>query len=143
MIDSINKLYNEKITVINRIRGPDLGQREDILVASSVDSVLYRFKSNYISNNGNVSKQQELIVLFSDISLYKPYKEFVSYKGSSDFFTLSLGDYIVLGDIFDEVNSSNIRDILSKYEPYVYKIQSINKAKNRGFSVAKIEVECL
>lgn len=150
-ITAISNLYNEKVTVLNKIKGLDIGEKEDIWVKSIIDcaywvasaqmtSLQSRWSSQFRSADDSNSDVITTQVLISDISKYLPYADFLGYIGEGDFYTMSLGDYIVKGLVLDEINSKNIRQIIQKYTPDVFRVTSINKPKDRGYNRVKLAV---
>lgn len=150
-MDSIANLYNEKITVLNKIKGLDIGQKEDIWVKSVIDCAYWvsssemtrlksMWRSDFSSNDDSNIRASSMKVLISDISKYLQYADFLGYLGEGDFYTMSLGDYVVKGLVLDEINSKNIRQVIQKYAPDVFRVTSIDKPKNRGYSRVKLVI---
>ena len=148
----IDNLYTEKVTVLNKIQGTDIGQKCDIWTKTVVDNT-YWVKSLDSSTttttfSGSLKSVEDFTknvistkVMFADLSNYKPYVDLIKYLDNSNFFTLSLGDYVVNGIVLDEITSQNVREVIEKYKGYVCKITNISFPKNRGISKVKLIAE--
>lgn len=135
-------IYNEKITILNKIKGKDTPDgRNDIWIKRVCDKAAWSEKPVSGLSGTTVVIGAKVMVLISDLSLYKPYSEFCRFGDYGDYFTISLNDYIVRGDVFEDINSSNITRVLSWYEPEVLKVQSIISVPDRGFNHALLKIE--
>lgn len=138
----INNIYSEKITILNKIQGkhtPDGGS--DFWVKYVYPCAAWSSKSLSSINGSTVNIGTKTIVLLSNLDNYKPYEEFCRLGGFGDYFTMSLNDYIVKGVVTEEINSSTITKVLSKYEPYSIRVQSIIHTPSRSFQCAKLKIE--
>lgn len=141
MRNSEYNLYCEKITILNKIKGKDREDGKDLWLKHVYDSAAWTSKSTSGVSGTTVILGTKVIVLLSDLTNYKPYKEFHKFEDYGGYFTISLNDYIVLGDIHEDIDSTNITKVLSKYEPDVMKVQVITKVPNRGFNTALMKLE--
>lgn len=148
-ISALKSLYSEKVTVLNRIRGNDIGQRDDIWVKCIVDGVAWktdmsvnlsssRWSSQLLDTANAHGATVNTKVLFSDVSLYKNYEEFINYYGEGGFFSLSVGDYIIRDVVLDEVNSKTVTDVITSYKNRVCKVSAIDFPKQQRFNQVKI-----
>ena len=140
-VNSIKPLYNQKITILNKIKGSDTEDGKDIWVKNVLDSSLWRSISISSASGTVVSLGTKHKIYICDVSKYKPYSEFISYRGESDYYTISLNDYIIKGEVYEDVTSKNITSILAKHEPNVCKVLNVNFLPDRNLSIVKIVIE--
>ena len=139
---SIQNCYNEKITILNKIKGKDtLNNRSDLWVKRVYDKAAWSQSSTSGISGTTVVVGTKIKVILTDLSDYVPYKEFCRFGDFGKYFTISLNDYIVRGEVTENVDSSNITKILSRYEPEVLKVQSIITVPDRGFTNASMKLE--
>lgn len=114
-------MFNDKITLFNRYENEEY---EDIYVKTILKNIHVQhhitgednIKNSVASNKCNIFIHKDRIN-----KSFVDFKKWVNLEDKSTAFTLSRNDYVVLGEISEEI--TNISSLYDKYD-YVYKIKS-------------------
>jgi hypothetical protein len=139
--NSAFNVYNQTVTLLNKIPGEQLGQKEDKWIKTVLTGAVWTVKPQAFVSGTSISYQNTQQVFLTDVSNYLPFREFIAYGGNSNNWTLSLNDYVVRGEVFDDLNSTSITKVLSKYRPCVCKVQTFKELPARGFNMIKFVIE--
>ena len=80
---------------------------------------------------GTVAMGTQFTILIPFTGKYLPYREWKKLDDKTGYYTLSTKDVIVLGDVEENVNPSNIIAIKNDYSPDACDIQSIEQVEQR------------
>ena len=72
---------------------------------------------------------------------YLPYKQWKNLEDKSEKFTISSGDYIVLGDVTETVNASNIVEVMKTYKLESCQVKHIKKPHKRFSATVQLKIE--
>lgn len=122
----MEKILPRTISVINRLKANDSETGRESFRVYKLDNCFWGImkqstQAGQAVNHGNkitvhIPKDQEFVYLSYDKWLTQP----------DDSFTLEVDDYIVQGEIKEDVTPDNITDILQQYAPNTCKIRMIN-----------------
>lgn len=127
------ELYKDKITIINKLRAEDSPDGKEHFQKTVYNTAYWCITKIATYDNKETSVSKAIKVLIPDLKMYLPYIPWARYSGESEYFTMSINDYIVKGEVLECVNSQTINKVLKRYEPNVCKVQYINIPKgNRG-----------
>lgn len=131
----LDKIYDDTITVINKLNARDSLLKEDTYYTTVLEHCMYSVKSaQSIANDGSVNIGTVHQVQIPESENYLPYREWKELENRNDSFTLRTGDYIIKGEVTEPVDASTIKKVLSAYEPDVFQIQTFRDAtKGSGF----------
>ena len=123
---NLSKLLPQKVTIINRLKSKDNESKRDKFYKKTLDNCIWdkaklanqSGKAIYYSNGYSVQIPTE------QNCKYKDYREWITDIENS--FTLSLDDYVILGEVTEDITPDNLKDIINRYSPNVFKISSIN-----------------
>lgn len=119
--DQLTPTFDYTITVLNRYENdPETfgdGWKKTIIPLCSWTCQTVR-----TVNNGNVEIGSSYVVRIPKNPDYKPYKEWLK---TLDGFTLSTGDYVIKGEVTEEVTPSNIITLMEKYRPDAFEIRTV------------------
>jgi hypothetical protein len=137
----LSNIYNQKITILNKLKRADSGQNVDVWYKTVIDDAAWYAQVARTVSNGNV-------LIGSYIKCLIPYhKEYLSYsdwKKSSckeSHYTMCAGDYIVLGEVTEDVTPSNVVQLMSTYEPNVCLVKHTEELHDRFNSYVQLRVE--
>ena len=82
-------------------------------------------------NGTTVAMGTQFTILIPFTGRYLPYREWKKLNDKTGYYTLSTKDVIVLGDVEEDVNPSNIIAIKNDYSPDACDIQSIEQVEQR------------
>lgn len=132
---NLGDIYNETITVVNRLDARDSATRQDTYYATVIHHCMWTEKiSRMVQSDGTVKVGVTHQVQIPESENYKPYRAWRLTEERQDAFTLTEGDYVFRGELTEEVTASNIRALVNNYEPDVFQIQSfMDTTKGKGF----------
>lgn len=135
----LGNVYNETITVINKLDAKDSALKQDAYFVTTLEGCMWTVtQTRDVANDGTVIIGTVHAVQIPESENYMPYREWRRAENRADAFTLTTGDYVVRGSIDEEVTASNIKAVVKKYEPDAFQIQSFRDAtKGAGFECMK------
>lgn len=135
----IGAIYDDTITVINKLDAKDAALKKDMYYATVIKHCMWSSNvQRNVSDDGSVSVGVTHQVQIPESENYLPYREWRKAEKREDSFTIRQGDYIVLGTIDEEITPSNLRELLNLYEPDAFQVQAFRDAtKKEGFTHSK------
>lgn len=128
---NLSKLLPQKVTVINRLKSKDNESKRDKFYKKILDNCIWDNVKLANQNGKEVTYTKGYSVQIPTEQNYK-YMDYRDWLNNVDFsFTLSLDDYVVLGEVTEDITPDNLKDIVNKYSPFVFKISSINIYNSR------------
>lgn len=135
----LKNIYSQKLTILNKLRRADSNTNKDEWFKHTVlDGVWYTDEKKGVIPNG--------IVIGTYIRVFIPFhSEYLEYDewkaNTTDYYTMSVGDYIVLGDVSEGVNASNIVATMQKYQGKVCQVKSCRVCHNRFLATVQLKIE--
>ena len=134
-------VYNKPLTILNKLKASDTLSKQDLWFKHIIhDGAWYITNESSVSGT-TVSMSSKITVLIPYNEMYLPYKEWKLETNILKYFTMSNGDYIINGVLEDEINSQTITKTLSRYEPDVCSVKSINVLPRRGIETVMLKIE--
>lgn len=132
---NLGQIYDKTVTVINKLDAKDGGLRQDTYFKHTFDHCMWSLvTSRNIDMDGTVTIATSHRVQIPENEDYRPYPEWIRGDHESTF-TVRAGDYVVLGEVTEEVTAENIKKIMQKYEPEAFQVQTFrNATKGEGFT---------
>lgn len=131
----LGKIYDETITVINKLDAKDSALKTDSYFVTTLDHCMWADKvSRSVESDGTVFVGTTHQVQIPEAENYLPYREWRQAENRADSFTLRAGDYVIRGTVEDEITASTIKNVVKLYEPDAFQIQAFRDAtKGVGF----------
>ena len=120
-----------KITLLNRLQKKDSVTNLDIWYKTVINDCEYKKERITDMNGTTVAMGTHFTILIPFTGKYLPYREWKKLDDKTGYYTLSTKDVIVLGDVEEDVNPSNIISIKNDYSPDACDIQSIEQVEQR------------
>lgn len=132
---NLGEIYSQKITIINKLDAKDSSEKMDSYFKHEIDRCMWEVQTvRTVEESGTVTVGTSHIVQIPEDADYLPYKEWAKLEDRGDFFTIRNGDYVVKGEVAEEVNATNIRKVIDIYEPEAFQVQTFRDAtKKDGF----------
>lgn len=132
---NLGEIYDETITVINKLDAKDSALKTDSYFVTTLDHCMWSDRvTRTVGNDGTVDVATSHQVQIPEANNYMPYRDWRKAENRADSFTLRAGDYVIRGKVEGEVNASTIRNIVNLYEPDAFQIQAFRDAtKGKGF----------
>lgn len=133
------EIYDDTITVINKLDARDAALASDAYYKTVLTGCMWSDSSTRtVSTDGTVSIATSHRVQIPEHDKYLPYREWMKPENRDSHFTVREGDYIVFGDVTEDVTPSTVRNIVKQYEPQAFQVQSFRDCtKGKGFNSSK------
>lgn len=131
----LGAIYDDTITVINKLDAKDSALKQDSYFVTTLEHCMWSDRvSRTVQSDGTVNVATTHQVQIPESENYLPYREWRKAEARADSFTLRAADYIVRGIVAEDINSSNVKATMKLYEPDVFQIQAFRDAtKGEGF----------
>lgn len=132
----LGKVYDDTITVINKLDAKDAALKQDMYYKTVLEHCMWASKvQRDVLDDGSVSVGVSHQVQIPESESYLPYREWRLAERREKSFTVREGDYVILGRVEEEVTASTVKSIVKLYEPEAFQIQAFRDAtKGEGFT---------
>lgn len=137
----LENIYNQRVTILNKLKRTDSKTGVDVWRKSIVDDVVWYTKSARSAGSSSVFIGTYITVLFPFNSRYLPYMEWKKPGNQDEHFTMSSGDYIILGDVPENITANNIIKVLEQYGENVCQVNHHNANYKRFGARVQLKVE--
>lgn len=137
----LENIYNQRVTILNKLKRTDNKTGVDVWRKSTVDDVVWYTKSARSAGSSSVFIGTYITVLFPFNSRYLPYMEWKKPGNQDEHFTMSSGDYIILGDVPENITANNIIKVLEQYGENVCQVKHHNANYKRFGARVQLKVE--
>lgn len=137
----LENIYNQRVTILNKLKRTDSKTGVDVWRKSTVDDVVWYTKSARSAGSSSVFIGTYITVLFPFNSRYLPYMEWKKPGNQEEHFTMSCGDYIILGDVPENITANNIIKVLEGYGENVCQVKHHNANYKRFGARVQLKVE--
>lgn len=137
----LENIYNQRVTILNKLKRTDNKTGVDVWRKSIVDDVVWYTKSARSAGSSSVFIGTYITVLFPFNSRYLPYMEWKKPGNQDEHFTMSCGDYIILGDVPENITANNIIKVLEQYGENVCQVKHHNANYKRFGARVQLKVE--
>lgn len=137
----LENIYNQRVTILNKLKRTDSKTGVDVWRKSIVDDVVWYTKSARSAGSSSVFIGTYITVLFPFNSRYLPYMEWKKPGNQEEHFTMSSGDYIILGDVPENITANNIIKVLEQYGENVCQVKHHNANYKRFGARVQLKVE--
>ena len=123
---NLSEIYGDTITLINKLDAKHALLKQDAYYTTVLHNCMWSDESaNGVSSSGVVTPSTiHRVQIPADAGRYMPYTQWRNADGREQFYTLRTGDYIVRGEIIDNVDTSNIRTIVADFEPNAFQVRA-------------------
>ena len=137
----LENIYNQRVTILNKLKRTDSKTGVDVWRKSTVDDVVWYTKSARSAGSSSVFIGTYITVLFPFNSRYLHYMEWKKPGNQDEHFTMSCGDYIILGDVPENITANNIIKVLEQYGENVCQVKHHNANYKRFGARVQLKVE--
>lgn len=137
-----NQIYNQKITILNKLKRVDTPDNKlDVWYKHTVDNAVWYEDSARNSGGNGVFIGTYITVMIPFNDDYMDYRDWKKITDKDSKFTMSSGDYIVLGDVPETVNASNIVKLMEEYGDKSCTVKHIKRPHNRFNAHVQLRIE--
>ena len=137
----LENIYNQRVTILNKLKRTDIKTGVDVCRKSTLDDVVWYTKSARSAGSSSVFIGTYITVLFPFNARYLPYMEWKKPGNQDEHFTMSCGDYIILGDVPENITANNIIKVLEQYGENVCQVKHHNANYKRFGARVQLKVE--
>lgn len=112
--------FDYTVTVLNKLAARDSATKLDVWKATVLHNCSWSGRAERSMDGNNATVGNVFVVRVPKSADYHPYNE---WKGSMDGFTFSTGDYIIRGEITEEVTPSTVQSIVNAHKPEAFIIK--------------------
>lgn len=137
----LENIYNQKITILNKLKQTDSTTGADVWYKHTVENATWYLSSERTVSNSSVLIGTYIKVLIPFNDMFMPYETW-KLTGNQDLhYTISSGDYIVLGNVVEDITNNNIVKVMTSYEPNVCQVKHFQIKNNRFGATVQIYIE--
>lgn len=131
----LGQIYDDTITVINKLDAKDSALKTDSYFVTTLDHCMWADRvARNVGTDGTVQVATSHQVQIPEAENYLPYRDWRKAENRADSFTLRAGDYVIRGKVEEEITASTIKNVVKLYEPDAFQIQAFRDAtKGKGF----------
>lgn len=128
MIANLPKIYGEPVTIVNRLDAKHSALKQDAYYQTVIhDCMVSEESSQGVSSTGTVTPSTVHRVQIPVDGAYVPYREWRDLPTKEGTYTLRAGDYVIKGIVTEPMTASNIRTVISDYEPDAFQVKSFRE----------------
>lgn len=131
----LGAIYDDTITIVNKLDARDAALKQDMYYTTVIPHCMWSVRATrQVQGDGTVAVGTTHQVQIPESENYMPYREWRKSDVRETAFTVRTGDYIILGEVPEQITASNIREIVKLYEPDAFQVQAFRDAtKGAGF----------
>lgn len=137
---TLKLIYSNRVSILNKLKRGDGTSGSDEWFVTVVDNVAwYRNSERTVSNSGvYIGEYKTILIPFN--TAYLPYDE---WKNNTEgHFTVSEGDYIVLGEVTEDITAKNVVSVMKKLDKSkVCLVKSVIPREKRFGAKVQVKVE--
>lgn len=137
---TLKLIYSNRVSILNKLKRDDGTSGSDEWFVTVVDNVAwYRNSERTVSNSGvYIGEYKTILIPFN--TAYLPYDE---WKNNTEgHFTVSEGDYIVLGEVTEDITAKNVVSVMKKLDKSkVCLVKSVIPREKRFGAKVQVKVE--
>lgn len=123
--------WNQTITICNKLAGKDSTTKIDTWKKTVLHNCFFKQHTSRDISGTTVSVGNSVIIR---IPQNPDFKEYAEWKNDiSVGFSISLGDYIFLGELEEDISANNIVSVYNAHKPNSCVIRAVNLNEKFGF----------
>jgi hypothetical protein len=144
MFVDLSKMYGQTVTVLNKLDAKDAAIKMDAYYKQVVRSALWSSQvSRTVSTDGSVRIGQSVKVHIADRSDYMPYDEWKAAGNRDAYFTIRTGDYVILGEVSEDVTASNVLQIVKAKGGDAMQVKAFRDLRDQSVSYPSAGMESI
>lgn len=137
----LKNIYNQKVTILNKLKKSDSSTGLDVWYKTVIEDAAWYARVERTVSGGSVLIGSYVRCLIPYHEEYLTYGEWRKLDNPEGKFTMSSGDYIVLGEVEEEITPQNIVSIMTKYDPSVCSVKHFEELHDRFSAYVQLNVE--
>jgi len=137
----LEHIYNETITILNRLRRADYNGKVDLWYKTVLHDVAWYTASARSAGGSAVYIGTYITILVPFNDKYVPYMEWRNAENRGELFTISNNDYIIKGVVPEEITAENVVSVMQKYGEDVCLVKHHNENHNRFGAKVQLKIQ--
>lgn len=123
--------WTHKITILSRLAGRDSVTRLDTWKKTVLHNCFFKAQVQSGISGTSAAVTQTAVCRIPQNPNYRPYH--VWKNDISDGFSISVGDHIILGEVAEDIDASNVAEVVAKYRPAAMTVKAFSDNTHVGF----------
>lgn len=137
----LKNIYNQTVTILNKLKREDNDGKMDLWYKTVLNDVVWYADSARSAGNHDVYIGRYITVLIPFHNEYVDYLDWRGLRDKENYYTMSMGDYVIQGLMPEEVDASNIVKTLQKYGERVCLVRHHNTNYDRFGATVQLKVQ--
>lgn len=134
-------LYRDAITVLNKLDARDAMLQKDAWYKTVLHGCLWSQQvSRTVAADGTVNIGSSFRIQIPRNESYLRYSEWLSPDKRDSHFTIRQGDYIIRGEVVEEITPETIRAIVELYEPEACQVKTFRDLTNAALGYRAVNL---
>jgi hypothetical protein len=127
----------QTVTILNKLKKSDANTSTDVWYKKTLKNCVWSVVANSSQTGTQTNLGYKVTVQIPKAQEipFKPYTEWKEAGMQDTAYTVSLDDYIVLGEVTESITSQNIVTIMKKYEPNACKVRLFEDCTFNGLQL--------
>lgn len=137
----LKDIYNETITIFNKLRRDDSVTGRDVWHKTVIKNAAWYTDSARSAGGSAVYIGSYITILIPFENNYLPYIEWKKPGMQDGYYTMSLSDYVVKGEVTENITADNIVKTLEKYGEDVCLVKHHNELHDRFGATVQLKIQ--
>lgn len=144
MFADLSKMYGQTVTVLNKLDARDSALKLDTWYKQVVTGALWSASiTRSVSSDGTVSIGQSVKCHIANRAEYMPYDEWRAAENRDDYFTVRTGDYVILGEVSEDVTASNVLQIVKAKGSDAMQVKAFRDLRDDSVSYQRADFKAI
>ncbi len=117
--------FDHTITILNRLNGCDSGDKIDKWKKTTLHLCSWTYQAVRTNSGASMLVDRSCVVRIPKSDTFRPYNE---WKTDMDGWTVSLGDYVIKGEVQEEVTPLTVQQIVNQHRPDAFEVRMFQDA---------------
>lgn len=138
---TLNNIYNQTVTILNKLKRTDGITGQDVWYKTVVNDAAWYDSVTRTATANATYIGRFITVLIPFHEEFLPYNKWKQAGNQLGHYTISIGDYIILGEVNEDITSQNIVKTMESYGENVCLVKYHTEPHERGGNNIQIKVQ--
>lgn len=144
MFANLSSMYGQTVTVLNKLDARDSALKLDTWYKQIVTGALWSANiTRSVSTDGSVQIGQSVKCHIANRSEFMPYDEWKAAENRDAYFTIRTGDYVILGEVDEDVTASNVLQIVKAKGGDAMQVKAFRDLRDESVSYPSAAIESM
>ncbi len=137
----LTNIYNETVTILNKLKRTDSFTGKDVWYKTVLSDAAWYSNVERTATNSSVFIGSYIKVLIPFHDNYLSYEDWKNPGNPDAHYTMSVGDYIVRGEVLEDITADNIVKVMQNYGEDVCLVKYRRELHDRFGASVQLEVQ--